>query len=78
MIPSFLGSCTDGSCDYFAGGYITQEYGSRDGGLSDAMQMETRFQTWAKKVVKEVSTHINGHFVVGIQFKPNFVPTPLS
>jgi len=36
------GSCSDGSCDYFTGGYITQEYGSRDGGLSDAMQMETR------------------------------------
>ena len=37
------GSCSAGSCDYFTGGYITQQYGSRDGGLTDAMQLETRF-----------------------------------
>ena len=38
----FTGSCSAGSCDYFTGGYITQQYGSRDGGLTDAMQLETR------------------------------------
>ena len=28
--------------DYFTGGYTTYTHGSRDGGLADAMQLETR------------------------------------
>jgi len=37
------GSCGDSDgCDYFTGGYTTYTYGSRDGGLCDAMQLETR------------------------------------
>ena len=37
-----VGSCTAGSCDYFNGGYITYTHGSRNGGTTDAMQLETR------------------------------------
>jgi len=41
------GSCPpdgtgDNICDYFRGGYTTYTYGSRDGGLCDAFQLETR------------------------------------
>ena len=30
-----------GEVNYFAGGFITQTYGSREGGLTDALQLET-------------------------------------
>ena len=57
---------------YFSGGYITQQYGSRDGGIVDAIQIESPMPfleapgrtSYVRAIVNAIKQYFSRHHVL--------------